>query len=80
MRNTEDKVYIIHQLLAYGDMRAIAWLRREYPSKDIKKPFLARPMRIYRPSAFHFAAHTFLRLSRAPHPKHYVAAPLAPAH
>lgn len=76
----DDKIYIIHQLLAYGDTRALAWLRRAYPSKELNKTFLAHPMKIYRPAAFYFAARTFLNLPRTPQSKHYVAAPLAPAH
>lgn len=50
-----DRIYIIHQILAFGDVKALKWLFKNYSREEIKKVFLKHPMRIYRNSSFNLA-------------------------
>jgi len=59
-----DKDYIIHQILALGDLKAIKWLVKFYGKETIKKTFLKKPAKIYRPSTFNFIKNIFLNLQK----------------
>lgn len=58
----EDKVYIINQVLMYGGFKELRWLFRTYPKKTIREVFVHQPLKIYTPSAFHFAKEILLGL------------------
>lgn len=58
----EDKNYIIHQILAYGDLRQIKWLFRNYSKKEIIDNFVNLPRKNYTPAAFNFIKNFILHL------------------
>jgi len=70
----EDKNYIIHQILMYGDLKEIVWLFKVYSKEEVKKVFEKAPMKIYNPQGFHFIKNIVLGLKKKPlSPKKYVA-------
>lgn len=52
---TTNRIYIIHQVLAYGTLDDLKWLFRAYPRETIRDVFLQAPIKIYTRAAFHFA-------------------------
>jgi len=60
----EDRCYIIHQLLAYGDLDQIRQLFQLYPKSEIKKVFIHQPRKIYTPSSFNFVKNFLLGLRK----------------
>jgi hypothetical protein len=58
----KDDTYIIHQILAYGSMEALAWLFSAYPKDHIQRVFCEAPYKDYRPSRFHFVTSALLSL------------------
>ena len=59
-----DKVYIVHQVLEYGDLDEIAWLFRMYSRKEIKKIFQKMPMKVYSRPGFNFIKNIILGLKK----------------
>lgn len=51
----ENRVYIIHQLLAFGTLTDLRWLFSTYDKETIREVFLKHPTKIYTRSAFHFS-------------------------
>jgi len=49
-----DKIYIIHQILSYGDLKELKWLFRIYSRKEVREVFTKYPKKIYQPSVFYF--------------------------
>jgi len=73
----KDKIYIIHQILAFGNLKELKWLFNNYLLKEIKEIFLKHSIRIYRPQAFNFIKKIFLMIPSAKIDKSkYVATPL----
>ncbi len=73
----EDKVYIIHQILAFGNFEQLKWLFNNYSFNKIKKVFLEHPIRIYHPSSFNFIKYIFLKIkNKKINEKKYVCTPL----
>lgn len=71
----EDKNYIIHQVLAYGDLKQIKWLFKTYSKKEIVDVFVNLPKKTYTPSAFNFVKNYILDLGgRKLDAKNYVKA------
>lgn len=58
----KDKTYIIHQVLAYGDLKQIKWLFSIYSKKEIMQVFLVSPKKNYTPQAFNFVKNFILDL------------------
>ncbi|MBU0569419.1 hypothetical protein KKB40_01410 [Patescibacteria group bacterium] len=58
----EHKVYIIHQVLMYGDFKQIRWLFNTYSKKQIKEVFLAKPQKIYTKPALNYVSKFILEL------------------
>lgn len=50
----EDKIYIINQILAYGEIEEWQWLFKVYPKKIIQKVFLQQPIKIYYKPDYYF--------------------------
>lgn len=70
----EDKNYIIHQVLMYGDLNDIALLFRVYSKKEIREIFKKNPMKIYTPQNFNFIMKIILDIKeKAITPEKYVA-------
>lgn len=57
-----DKIYIIHQILSYGDLKELRQLFRIYDRAEIRKTFIRFPKRIYQPSVFFFVKNLILGL------------------
>lgn len=51
-----DRVYIIHQILAYGTLDDLRWLFSTYGKEVIQEVFARQPMKIYTASSLHFSA------------------------
>jgi hypothetical protein len=58
----KDKVYIIHQVLMYGSLDQIKWLKSVYPDIEIKNVFVRYPQRIYTAPAFNFVKNYILSI------------------
>jgi hypothetical protein len=70
----EDKNYIIHQVLMYGDLNDIARLFKIYSKKEIKEVFKKKPMKIYTPQTFNFIKRIILNIKEKSLPsKKYVS-------
>ena len=54
LNGERDKIYIIHQILSYGDLKELRQLFRIYDRKEIKKTFIGYPKKIYQPAVFYF--------------------------
>lgn len=62
----KDKVYIISQILLYGDLGELQWLFSAYGRKEITDVFLKRPMKMYFRQPFHFIKNHLLPLANTP--------------
>ena len=67
-----DKVYIIHQILAYGDIKEIKWLFEVYPKNDIKNIFTNHPVKIYTRSVYFFIKDFILNIKKDINENNYV--------
>lgn len=52
----------IHQILAYGSLKAITAARKQLGKKQLKDTFLNQPQKVYTPSALHFVTKFILRI------------------
>ena len=68
----EDKVYIIHQILAYGDIKEVEWLFEVYPKNDIKNIFINRPVKIYTRPVYFFIKDFILNIKKDTNENNYV--------
>lgn len=59
-----DKIYIIHQILSYGNLEQIRWLFKHYQQEEIKEVFLKYPKKIYLPAVFYFIKNFILGLKK----------------
>lgn len=60
----KDKIYIIHQVLSYGNLNQIKWLFKIYKPEEIRGVFLKHPKRIYSAPVFHFIKNFILDLRK----------------
>ncbi len=58
----EDKFYIIHQILSFGNLKELRWLFDNYSIKEIKEVFLKHPLKVYRPQSFNFVNKILLKI------------------
>lgn len=71
-----DKIYIIHQVLMYGNLKQIRWLFKVYSKEEIRKVFEEAPMKIYDFQSFNFIKNIILDLKKKHLPfKKYVTIP-----
>ena len=70
----KDKVYIVNQIFAFGDMRALAWLFQTYSFQELKNVFLRHGMKIYRKAGFYFVKEVLLDIHKSFDPTKYVTA------
>jgi hypothetical protein len=68
----KDKTYIIHQILAYGDMEEIKWLFKVYKKNEIKDAFMNCPRNIYTRPVFLFVKNFILGIKKSLNEKEYV--------
>lgn len=69
----KDKIYIINQILAFGNIKALKWLFETYPLIEIKQIFLKHSMKIYRKESFNFVRKILLNIDKPVNQKKYVA-------
>jgi hypothetical protein len=67
-----DKIYIIHQILSYGDIDEIKLLLKTYSLKEIKDIFLNFPKKIYTKPVFLFVKNYLLKINKELDEKYYV--------
>jgi hypothetical protein len=58
----KDKNYIVHQVLAYGNLEHLHWLFQNYSKQEIVQTFLKSPAKDYTPAAFNFVKNLLLGL------------------
>jgi hypothetical protein len=59
-----DRIYIIHQVLAYGDMDEIKWLFTVYLKDEIKNTFIDHPSKIYTRPVYFFIKDLILNIEK----------------
>lgn len=59
-----DKNYIVHQILSYGNFRQIEWLLKTYGKEKTRKVFVNYPKNVYIPSVFYFVKNFILNLRK----------------
>ena len=67
-----DKIYIIHQVLSFGDIDEIRWLFKNYSLGEIKIVFINTPKRIYTRPVFLFIKDFILKIKTGLDEKKYV--------
>ena len=67
-----DKIYIIHQVLFFGDIKEIKWLFKNYTLDEIKMVFINIPKRIYTRPVFLFVKEYILKINTGLDEKNYV--------
>lgn len=67
-----DKIYIIHQVLSFGDIEEIKWLFKNYTLDEIKMVFINIPKRIYTRPVFLFVKEYILKINTGLDEKNYV--------
>ncbi len=67
-----DKVYIIHQVLSYGDIDEIESLLKFYSPEKVKNIFINLPKAVYTKPVFLFVKNYLLRVSKELEEKYYV--------
>ena len=50
----KDKNYIIHNVLMYGTLPDISWLKTVYSKEEISREFVNEPRKLYTNPAFNF--------------------------
>ena len=58
-----DKVYIINQVLMFGNLDEIKSLIKEYSEEEIKNVFTKNPIQIYSKSAFNLIKNYILKIN-----------------
>ena len=67
-----DKIYIIHQILSFGDIDEIRWLFKNYSLDEVKIVFINTPKRIYTRPVFLFIKDYILKIKTVLDEKEYV--------
>ena len=65
----KDKIYIIHQILSYGQINQIKQLFKIYKPQEIRDIFTNHPKRIYSSAVFNFVKNFVLDLPEQNLPK-----------
>lgn len=69
----KDKVYLVNQVLMYGNLDHLRWLFHAYPKAEVIKVFLESPLPIYTKPAFKFIKEFILGIRDvSPDPRRYV--------
>jgi len=76
MDRDRDKIYIVHQILSYGDFKELRQLFKIYDRKEVGEVFTKYPKKIYQPSVFYFVKNFVLdRRKKRVNENNYVKAP-----
>lgn len=69
----QDRIYIVHHVLALGSWEDLIWLFHTYAPGEIRRTFLEHPMRIYRKPSLNFVKNTlFFRPPSRLYARHYL--------
>ena len=68
-----DKVYIIHQILVFGNLDCYKWLFSIYSRKEVMENFLTSPMKIYPASIFHYVSSCIFKIDNIDEKKYVVS-------
>ena len=68
----KDKNYIIHQVLMYGSLEDIEWLKTIYSDIEIKEAFSNHPRKVYTKPAYNFIKNYLLGISKPLSEQKYV--------
>jgi len=68
----KHKKYIIHQVLQYGSIADIKWLKHYYSQADIKQTFCDQPRKTYSTRTFNFIKKYLLKINDHLDSKRYV--------
>jgi len=60
----KDKIYIIHQVLGFGNLNQAGWLFKVYSLKEIREVFLKYPKKVYTIPVFYFIKDFILGLKK----------------
>lgn len=60
----KDKIYIIHQILAYGTWENIKWLFKTYPKPIINGVFSTEPEKNYSERSYNFVKNILLEIDK----------------
>lgn len=58
----DDRNYIVHQVLMYGDLGDIRWLFDTYSREKVREIFVKQPKKVYTAPAFNFVKNFVLGL------------------
>ena len=58
----DDRNYIVHQVLMYGDLKSIKWLFDAYSRNGVRDVFVRHPKKVYTAPAFNFVKNFVLGL------------------
>lgn len=72
LNNETDKIYIIHQILAYGSLQHIRLLKKIYPNEVIKNTFINFPKNVYTKPVFLFVKNFLLEINDKLNEKDYI--------
>ncbi|MBT3250088.1 MAG: hypothetical protein HN846_01155 [Candidatus Pacebacteria bacterium] len=68
----KHRKYIIHQVLQYGSITDIEWLKQYYSQTDIKQTFCDQPRKTYSTRTFNFIKNYLLKINGHLDPNQYV--------
>ena len=71
----KDKIYLVHQILAFGSLKEIPWLFKKFTKREISNIFLNYPQKVYTPASFNFVRKIVLGLKNKLDEKKYLKTP-----
>lgn len=72
LNSETDKIYIIHQILAYGSLQHIRLLKKIYSNEVIKNTFINFPKNVYTKPVFLFVKNFLLEINDKLNEKDYI--------
>lgn len=69
----KHKVYVIHQILAWGEPEDIKKLFKIYGFEEVRSTFIKHPKKVYTPQAFNFIVKIVLEAEKDVNPKDYIS-------
>ena len=68
----KNKIYIIHQVLAFGEIADIHWLFKTFGEEQIAETFTNYPQKVYTKASFNFEKKILLGLNFTFDEKKYI--------
>ena len=70
----DDKVYIINQVLMFGNLEEIKELKKEYGENEVRRVFVEQPTKVYSKPAFNLIKNFILKIDTQLDMQKYVKA------